>query len=151
MTKLKRIFMFILIPVLLTTWGEFILKATINSLSFDQTYTPTYFDRIVDPLFPDTPFFHSFTTQIHHFEVISTHKKVLLAIFLIVLGGCIWMIAMSKFALSFLYPFLSINYLLVIAGSQLWLGEKVSVYRYLSVMLIMMGLFLISKSPNSEK
>ncbi len=136
MTKLKRIFLFILVPVLLTTLGEFVLKLTINTLPISVA---------------TQAFSSSYKTHASQFILMATHPHVLIGIALILMGGCLWMVALSKFELSFLYPFLSINYALVIIGSQFLLKESVSIYRYLSVVLIMMGLVLISKSSYSEK
>jgi len=63
----------------------------------------------------------------------------------------LWLIAMSKFELSYIYPFLSLNYVIILVGSQLLLGESVSLLRYGSVLLIVIGLVIISRSPYFEK
>jgi drug/metabolite transporter (DMT)-like permease len=124
---MKNLFFFICLPILFTTVGEFILKHHINLAA--QVSTSTGFlaemGLIIDP-------------------------GIIIAFTFIISGGILWVIAMSKFELSFLYPFLSINYLGIIVGSQFFLGEKVSLYRYLSIVLIIMGLIIISRSPNSE-
>lgn len=76
--------------------------------------------------------------------------KVLVAIACILLGSIFWLYAMSKYQLSFLYPFMSMNFLVITVGSQVFLNEKVSIYRYLAVGLIIIGLIIISKSKNTE-
>ncbi len=121
MTKLKQLIWFVLTPVLLATWGEFALKATINGM-----HNPQFFDLI-------------------------THGWIWFAVGLILAGASLWMVGMSKFSLSFLYPFLSINYVCVMVGSQFFLKESVGLYRYLSVVCIVVGLIIISKSPNASK
>ena len=74
-----------------------------------------------------------------------------MAIALIFCGGILWLVAMSKFELSFIYPFMSLNYVVIIIGSQLLLNESVSLSRYIAVGFIGVGLFFISRSPYSEK
>ena len=124
---MKKILIFILIPILLATCGEFLLKHTINALP------PT--DNVIGLMGYIKPFFN---------------PLILLSIITIVSGGVLWLVAMSRFELSFLYPFLSINYIAVVLGSQWVLDEKVVWTRYVAIGLIMVGLIIISRSPYSE-
>ena len=101
----------VLLPVTMTTVGEFVLKHFINIAH--QT------GGVIWQSFP-----------------------IWVAITMITWGGILWLVAMSKYELSFIYPFLSINYISIVVGSQ-WV-------RYLSVIFIVVGLILISRSPNSE-
>ena len=116
----KNKLLFIFLPVALTTIGEFFLKFTLNSM-------------------------HN-TSIVHVF----LNPWILLGLGSIFVGGVLWLVAMSKFELSFIYPFLSINYVAIVIGSQWILGEEVSLYRYLSIVLIIAGLIFISRSPFSE-
>ncbi len=118
---MKKFIFFIALPILLTSVGEFILKHQLNFLV------------------------GSMAGGIH-----IMNPGVLLALATITSGGILWVIAMSKYELSFLYPFMSINYLVIIVGSQLLLKEAVSPFRYLAMGLIVTGLIFISRSPNSE-
>ena len=77
------------------------------------------------------------------------NPMIFLAIGSILAGSILWLYAMSKYQLSFLYPFLSMNFLIITVGSQILLHEKVSVTRYIAVGLIIIGLIVISKSPNT--
>lgn len=119
---------FIFLPIILTTVGEFFLKNHINFLSESVAGA---------------------TTGMLHVGFIF-NPVIFFALLCIVTGGILWVVAMSKFELSFLYPFLSINYLAIIVGSQVFLKEDVSIYRYVSIVLIIVGLMFISRSPNSE-
>ena len=60
------------------------------------------------------------------------------------------MVAMSKFELSFLYPFMSLNYVIIVISADFILKEDVSLYRYVAIVFIMIGLAIISRSPYSE-
>jgi drug/metabolite transporter (DMT)-like permease len=130
---MKKILIFIILPVFLTTAGELMLKHAINMqapmLTVQDGSLFSFINSVVQPFLD--PF-------------------VLACIIAIVSGGALWVIAMSKFELSFLYPFLSINYAAIIIGSQPILGETVSLFRYLSVVFIIMGLVFISRSPYSD-
>ncbi|MFT5171000.1 MAG: drug/metabolite transporter (DMT)-like permease [Candidatus Marinamargulisbacteria bacterium] len=124
MKKQLRLLFFIILPVTLGIYGEFVLKSGINQLGLDMS---------VASLIP-----------------ILSNNLVLAGLFCIIVGGIIWVVAMSKYELSFLYPFLSINYLFIIFGSHFFLGESISFNRYLSAIAISIGLIIISRSPYSE-
>ena len=57
-----------------------------------------------------------------------------------------WIIALSKFELSFAYPFMSLSFVLVVLFSWMLFAEQVSLVRWLGVMVICLGVFLISRS-----
>jgi len=117
---MKRLFLFVFLPILLTSFGELLLKYNIN------------LNQI---------------SSIPHLETMG----ISIALTMIICGGVVWVIALSKFELSFLYPFLSLNYVIILIGSQWILNEKVSLYRYISVVLIIGGLFFISRSNQKPK
>ena len=73
---------------------------------------------------------------------------ILVGILLISLSALLWIIGMTKFQLSFMYPFLSLSYVVIIIGSEFLLNEQVSFNRYLSILFIVIGLLLISRSPH---
>ncbi|MBT5954999.1 hypothetical protein HOG98_09815 [bacterium] len=125
MSKFKNLVFFVLLPVVMTTLGEFILKFSVNQEHMSVSEYLFSFN------------FNSF--------------MVLFSTFLIIAGGVLWLVAMSKFELSFLYPFLSINYVGIVIGSQFVLKEEVSIYRYISIIFIVIGLIFISRSPYSKK
>ncbi len=124
----KKMLTFIFLPVFLTTIGEFFLKHNINQLS-----TSTFN-----------------TGNMSHILSMVADPGVLIGLGCILVGGFLWVIAMSKFELSFLYPFLSINYITIVVGSHFFLKEDVSIFRYMSIVLIIIGLIFISRSPYSE-
>ena len=117
-----RFFNFVLLPVLLTSFGELLLKGTLNvqvaELSLGQTFM--------------NPF-------------------VILSYVMILTGGILWLVAMSKYELSFLYPFLSLNFLIILVGAQYILNEQPDISRYVAAVLIVIGLIFISKSKYSAE
>jgi drug/metabolite transporter (DMT)-like permease len=121
---IKKCLLYIAPPILLTSIGEFILKAALNQLTLTGYLQLTKF-------------------------ILGT-PTTLSALIMVITGGVLWLVAMSKFELSFLYPFLSSNLMIIVLGSHFILGEEVNFYRYLGVILIMIGLVIISKSPNKS-
>ena len=63
-------------------------------------------------------------------------------------ASILWIVGMSKFQLSFMYPFMSLNYILIIIGSEFLLKEDVQMNRYISIILILIGLIIISRSQH---
>ena len=119
----KRLFVFIFPPIILTVLGEFILKYSINTVSIPISLESVF-------LLIQTP-------------------MVVLGFFCLIIGGVLWLVAMTKFELSFVYPFLSINYIVVMLGSDWLLKETVGFNRYMAIVFIIVGLVLISRSPNA--
>jgi uncharacterized membrane protein len=148
--EMNKILLFILLPVLLTVSGEFLLKATINhQMTKDFQYECANSASLIvqKSEIGVAEKLVGIGVQIKKFV---SNPLIVLAALLIVIGGILWVVAMSKFELSFIYPFLSLNYIVIIIGSALFLGEKVTLTRYLSVVLISIGLIIISRSPYSE-
>lgn len=71
-----------------------------------------------------------------------------------VVAGCLsyfismllWLYALSKVNLSFAYPFLALGYVLVMLTSWYFLGESIPTLRWIGVLVICFGIFLVSKS-----
>jgi len=115
---------YILTPILLTSTGEIFLKHNINSMHLAIT--------------PSTILF------------IVANPFILLSISFIILAGLLWIIGLSKFQLSFMYPFLTLNYVLITSGAIIFLKEEVSIFTILAILFIIIGLIFISKSNYSE-
>ena len=117
---MKQIFIFILFPIFFTVIGEFLLKYSVDGLDIG-------FNLI-------------------SIKLVLFSPNILIGLTLISLAAIFWIVGMSKFQLSFMYPFLSLNYIAIIIGSDLFLKEDVQINRYISILLILIGLFIISRS-----
>jgi len=71
---------------------------------------------------------------------------IILGLLLYSLGVFFWLYALSKVDLSFAYHFVSLSYVLVLIFSWWFLGESISLLRWVGVFSICLGVFLISKS-----
>ena len=57
-----------------------------------------------------------------------------------------WLVVLSRFELSFVYPLVSVAYILVAIASYLFFHESVTLIRWLGIAVIVFGVFLISRS-----
>lgn len=117
-------FALLMVAMCLTVTGELLLKSGMNrhgelnvSLS---TLVPTALKLFTSPL--------------------------ILGGFVFVFSGALfWLAVLSRWDLSLAYPLLSISYIIGMTASVVFLGEKVSMARALGVLVIILGVFLISR------
>jgi multidrug transporter EmrE-like cation transporter len=74
--------------------------------------------------------------------------SIMLGLAVTVTGTFFWLITLSRVDLSFAYPFASLNYVMVLAGSWLVLGEALAPARLLGVLAICAGVCLVARSPH---
>ncbi len=70
---------------------------------------------------------------------------VLLGIVATFLAGVSWMLAMTRFELSYAYPWVSLNFVLVLAGGVLFFHEIPSASRLLGTGLIIAGIIVVAR------
>jgi uncharacterized membrane protein len=61
-------------------------------------------------------------------------------------SSIIWLVVLSRMQLSYVYPMVSVAYILVAILSVIFFKENVSWVRWLGIMVICMGVFLVSRS-----
>ena len=61
------------------------------------------------------------------------------------LAGISWMLAMTRFEVSYAFPFMSLNFLLVLAGSALLFGESVTATKLVGTALVVAGVVVIAR------
>jgi drug/metabolite transporter (DMT)-like permease len=61
-------------------------------------------------------------------------------------SGFLWMDVLSKKELSFVYPFISLTYVISLLASALIFREHVSALRWLGVAVICAGVYVVSRS-----
>jgi drug/metabolite transporter (DMT)-like permease len=77
----------------------------------------------------------------------ALNPSIVLGLAVTVTGTFFWLITLSRVDLSFAYPFASLNYVMVLAGSWLVLGEALSPVRLLGVLAICAGVCLVARTP----
>jgi len=79
-------------------------------------------------------------------STVLLNPYVLLGFALYGLSTVFWLIALSKKDLSFVYPFISLTYILVLILSCLLLKENISINKLIGTLVIMIGLAIIARS-----
>jgi len=70
---------------------------------------------------------------------------IIISLILTLLAGVTWMIAMTKFEISYAYPFTLLGLVLVTIFSVVFFGESVNTYKLIGIVLIALGIVVISK------
>ena len=60
-------------------------------------------------------------------------------------AGVSWMLAMTRFEISYAYPFVSLNYVIILAASILLFNESLSPPKIIGTILVIVGIVVISK------
>ena len=71
---------------------------------------------------------------------------VLLGLMLYGIGALAWIAVLSRLDLSMAYPFLALNFILVTVSSRFLLGEEVPTLRWLGILVICSGIWLVARS-----
>jgi len=85
------------------------------------------------------------TTLPNEILKIITSIPIICGLALYSFGFLAWMSAMSKLGLSYVYPFTSLNYVLVLVFSWIIFEEPLSPIKWLGVLIIIIGIFIASK------
>ncbi|MBD3236104.1 MAG: EamA family transporter [Candidatus Eisenbacteria bacterium] len=64
----------------------------------------------------------------------------------ILIGATFWLAALSRVDLSWAYPLLAMGYILVLIFSAVFLREPISLIRWVGVGLIVLGVYLVTRS-----
>jgi uncharacterized membrane protein len=111
-------YLYVILTVVLTAYGQLVLKWRIRALGALPVENITKLKFLVCLLF-DPPIFSGFAAAF--------------------LASLAWMAAMTKFELSHAYPFMSLNFVVVLLLSGWLLSEPVTLQKVLGVSLIVLG------------
>jgi multidrug transporter EmrE-like cation transporter len=126
--KVKKIMAFdviilVLISVVLGAFGQLFMKMGLKD-------RPIELGQLVSLKFFDTIF----------------QKYVFLGVVLYFLAVLLWFVVLSKAELSFAYPLISLAYVITAFLAMFVFKENVTVVRWLGIILILAGVFLITRS-----
>lgn len=79
-------------------------------------------------------------------STVLLNPYVLLGFVMYALSTIFWLIALSKKELSFVYPFISLTYIIVLVLSSLVLKESMGVNKLVGTLIIIIGLIIIARS-----
>lgn len=77
---------------------------------------------------------------------IITDKYILVGLILYGSAFIFWLGAMSTLDISFMYPMLSLAYVLTAVMAFIFIGENITSLRWMGILLVMIGCFLIARS-----
>jgi drug/metabolite transporter (DMT)-like permease len=77
---------------------------------------------------------------------IFTNPFIIGGLALYVGGTVFWLAALSRVDLSFAYPFASLSYVVMLTASWLLFNENITPLRLAGTLVVMLGVFLISRS-----
>jgi drug/metabolite transporter (DMT)-like permease len=77
---------------------------------------------------------------------IFTNKYILLGIILYAMSVFLWLGAMSTLDVSFMYPLLSLGYIVTAILAMVFIGENITLLRWAGIVVIIAGCFMITKS-----
>lgn len=77
---------------------------------------------------------------------VFTVPVILLGLGLYMAGSMFWLFVLSRAELSFVYPMISLSYVIIAFFSWIFLGEHISSYRWLGIALILLGITLVSRT-----
>ena len=117
-------YVYIFLTVVFSVYGQLILKQQVNSVS-----NPPSGAELI-------PFYVKF---------IITRPLVLSGFISAVLASVAWIGAISKFELSYAYPFMSLNFVVVVVLSLILFGESINYFKIVGLLLICLGVFIVSK------
>jgi len=74
--------------------------------------------------------------------ILLVNPWVLSGIFSTLLAGVSWMLAMTRFEVSYAYPFVGLSFILVMVLSGLIFGESIGAYKIVGTILVVAGVIV---------
>jgi drug/metabolite transporter (DMT)-like permease len=79
-----------------------------------------------------------------------TNPVVLTGLIIYGLGTLMWVFAVSRKEISYLYPLTALNYALIALGGKILFGEVISIARWFGIAVVMFGVILMQRSGSKE-
>lgn len=116
----------VLIAVVGSSMGQITMKSGMNQIGEITS---------IGQLFRFDTLFHIFT-----------NPRVLMGIGFYGMAGILWLGALSTLNVSFMYPFMSLAYIITAIVAFIFLKEHISVLHVMGIIMIVGGCFLIAKT-----
>ena len=76
---------------------------------------------------------------------VLTNPFLLGGLFFYGISFLLWLFILAKVKLSVAYPITSMNFVLVLIASYYFFGEKLSLFQYVGILFIIVGVFALSR------
>ena len=77
------------------------------------------------------------------------HPYIILSLILTLLSGLSWMIAMTKFDISYAYPYTTLGFVLILLFSSVLFNEVITIHKIVGMLLIVIGILVVSRDFGS--
>lgn len=84
--------------------------------------------------------------DVHTIKSIIYNVYVMGGLFLYMISAFLWLGALSTLEVSFMYPLLSLAYVITAIGAFIFLGETITIMRWMGIWLVIAGCFLVTRS-----
>ncbi len=85
------------------------------------------------------------STLVHQYAKILLNPLVIAGLFSFFISMLIWLYVLSRMELSFAYPFVALNYVLILLGSYFLLKEAITPMKVMGVIVIVVGVYLVAR------
>ncbi len=117
-------YIYILVTLILTAYGQLILKWRID-----------FYGALPE----------QFKLQLLYFGKALLDPYIISSFVAAFLASLAWMAALTKFEISYAYPFMSLSFLLVLIFSYLLFNEPITLNKVVGLLLIIIGLYFASR------
>jgi drug/metabolite transporter (DMT)-like permease len=93
----------------------------------------------------------SHTATLHRLVIYFSQPYVLLGLTIYGLGTAMWVFAVSKHDISYVFPISALNYVLVTLGGKFLFGEVIPVKRWAGVALVIVGVAFMQSRGREGK
>lgn len=83
--------------------------------------------------------------KIHFVITLLLNPWVVTGVIATFFAGVSWMLAMTRFEVSYAFPFISLNYLLILAASVFLFNESLTLTKLIGSFIVVLGLIVISR------
>lgn len=91
------------------------------------------------------PLPESLIDKLNYICVLLINPWVITSIISTFLAGVSWMLAMTKFEISYAFPFVSLNYVFILIVGVLFFGEYISFIKLVGCLIVVVGILVIAK------
>ena len=114
--------LFALICSITIAWGQILWKMGLNTLEIENFFTFSTFKKLL------------------------TSPYILIGFTVYIFATIFWMYTLNMFKLSYIYPLLSITYIISLILSFTVLKEPVPTVRWIGVIILIIGIYFITKN-----
>lgn len=119
-----RTILYVLISEIWSTAGQLLFKRSANALPPVQG--------------------KSLKDYVVFLKIVMQQPYILLGLFFMAIGLVFWIVALSQAALSIVFVLGSMQYILILIASHVFLGEKIDRTRFFGTLLIAAGITLVA-------